>query len=125
MVRKLVEDLWREQHLNNGYDLVSTPHIGRAKLWETSGHLDFYQEYMYPRMEMEGNDYYVKPMNLPLPYQGSFSPRSGATESCRCGSPSWERSIASSASACCMGSCAFGGLHKTTHHLLHAGADGG
>ena len=66
LVRKLVEDLWREQHLNNGYDLVSTPHIGRAKLWETSGHLDFYQEYMYPRMEMEGNDYYVKPMNCPF-----------------------------------------------------------
>ncbi|HWR20958.1 MAG TPA: threonine--tRNA ligase, partial [Verrucomicrobiae bacterium] len=66
LVRKLIEDLWREQHLNNGYDLVSTPHIGRAKLWETSGHLDFYQEYMYPRMEMEGNDYYVKPMNCPF-----------------------------------------------------------
>jgi len=66
LVRKLIEDLWRQEHLNNGYDLVSTPHIGRAKLWETSGHLDFYQEYMYPRMEMEGNDYYVKPMNCPF-----------------------------------------------------------
>ena len=66
LVRKLIEDLWREQHLNNDYDLVYTPHIGRVKLWETSGHLDFYQEYMYPRMEMEGNDYYVKPMNCPF-----------------------------------------------------------
>jgi len=66
LVRKLIEDLWREQHLQRGYDLVYTPHIGRAKLWETSGHLDFYQEFMYPRMEMEGNDYYVKPMNCPF-----------------------------------------------------------
>ncbi|NJD67622.1 MAG: threonine--tRNA ligase [Candidatus Methylomirabilota bacterium] len=66
LVRKLIEDLWREQHLQRGYDLVYSPHVGRAKLWETSGHLDFYQEFMYPRMEMEGNDYYVKPMNCPF-----------------------------------------------------------
>jgi threonyl-tRNA synthetase len=66
LVRTLIEDLWRREHLKNGYDLVYTPHVGRAKLWETSGHLDFYQEYMYPKMEMEGNDYYVKPMNCPF-----------------------------------------------------------
>jgi len=66
LVRKLIEDLWREEHLKNGYDIIYTPHVGRAKLWETSGHLDFYQEYMYARMEMEGNDYYVKPMNCPF-----------------------------------------------------------
>jgi threonyl-tRNA synthetase len=66
LVRKLIEDLWRQEHLKNGYDLVYSPHVGRAKLWETSGHLDFYQEYMYPKMEMEGNDYYVKPMNCPF-----------------------------------------------------------
>ena len=66
LIRKVIEDLWREEHLKNGYDLVYTPHVGRAKLWETSGHLDFYQEYMYARMEMEGNDYYVKPMNCPF-----------------------------------------------------------
>jgi len=66
LVRKLIEDLWREEHLKNGYDIVYTPHVGRAKLWETSGHLDFYQEYMYAKMEMEGNDYYIKPMNCPF-----------------------------------------------------------
>lgn len=66
LVRKLIEDLWRQEHLENGYDLVYTPHVGRATLWETSGHLDFYREFMYPRMEMEGNDYYVKPMNCPF-----------------------------------------------------------
>ncbi|MGH7369455.1 MAG: aminoacyl--tRNA ligase-related protein, partial [Candidatus Methylomirabilaceae bacterium] len=66
LVRTLIENLWREQHLKNGYALIYTPHVGRAKLWETSGHLDFYSEYMYARMEMEGNDYYVKPMNCPF-----------------------------------------------------------
>ena len=66
LVRKLIEDLWREEHLKNGYDIVYTPHVGRAKLWETSGHLDFYQEYMYAKMEMEGNDYYIRPMNCPF-----------------------------------------------------------
>ncbi len=66
LVRTLIEDLWRREHLKNGYDIVYTPHVGRAKLWETSGHLDFYQEYMYAKMEMEGNDYYVKPMNCPF-----------------------------------------------------------
>jgi threonyl-tRNA synthetase len=66
LVRTLIENLWREQHLRQGYALIFTPHVGRAKLWETSGHLDFYREYMYARMEMEGNDYYVKPMNCPF-----------------------------------------------------------
>ncbi len=66
IVRKLIEDFWRDEHLKNGYDLVYSPHLGRAKLWQTSGHLDFYQEMMYPRMEREGNEYFVKPMNCPF-----------------------------------------------------------
>jgi threonyl-tRNA synthetase len=66
IVRKLIEDFWRDEHLKNGYDLVYTPHVGRAKLWQTSGHLDFYSDLMYPRMEREGQDYYVKPMNCPF-----------------------------------------------------------
>jgi threonyl-tRNA synthetase len=66
MVRKLIEDFWRDEHLKNGYDLVYSPHVGRAALWETSGHLGFYQEMMYPRMEREGQDFYVKPMNCPF-----------------------------------------------------------
>ncbi len=66
VVRKLIEDFWRDEHLKNGYDLVYTPHVGRAKLWQMSGHLEFYQDLMYPRMEGEGNDYYVKPMNCPF-----------------------------------------------------------
>jgi threonyl-tRNA synthetase len=66
LVRKLIEDFWRDEHLKNGYDLVYSPHLGRAKLWETSGHLGFYQDMMYPRMEREGQDFYVKPMNCPF-----------------------------------------------------------
>ena len=66
IVRTLIEDFWRDEHLKNGYDIVYTPHVGRAKLWQMSGHLDFYQDLMYPRMEGEGNDYYVKPMNCPF-----------------------------------------------------------
>ena len=64
--RGIVEDFWREQHRLHGYELVYTPHIGRASLWETSGHLGFYKENMYPAIEMEGQDYYLKPMNCPF-----------------------------------------------------------
>ena len=65
-VRVVVEDLWRREHYRQGYDLVHTPHIGRSKLWETSGHLDFYQENMYAAMDMDGQEYYLKPMNCPF-----------------------------------------------------------
>jgi threonyl-tRNA synthetase len=66
IVRKLVEDFWRDEHLKNGYDIVYTPHVGRAGLWEQSGHLGFYRDLMYPRMEGEGIEYYLKPMNCPF-----------------------------------------------------------
>ncbi|NLB80011.1 MAG: threonine--tRNA ligase, partial [Clostridiaceae bacterium] len=60
------EDFWRKQHLRNGYDLVNTPHIGRGQLWETSGHLGFYKESMYSAMDVDGQDFYAKPMNCPF-----------------------------------------------------------
>lgn len=65
-MRVLIEDYWRKLHLENGYDIVFTPHIGRAQLWETSGHLNFYKDSMYEPMEVEGQPYYVKPMNCPF-----------------------------------------------------------
>ena len=65
-MRGIVEDFWREQHRKHGYELIYTPHIGRASLWETSGHLGFYKENMYAAIEMEGQDYYLKPMNCPF-----------------------------------------------------------
>ncbi len=66
LMRKTIEDFWRDRHMEGGYDLVYTPHIGKSWLWETSGHLDFYKESMYSPMEVDKMDYYVKPMNCPF-----------------------------------------------------------
>jgi threonyl-tRNA synthetase len=68
-LRLAIEDFWREQHLDAGYDIVFTPHIGRATLWERSGHLGFYAESMYSPMDIDGQDFYVKPMNCPFHIQ--------------------------------------------------------
>ena len=65
-IRQAVEDYWREAHRRDGYELLYTPHIGKSWLWETSGHLDFYSEGMYPPMELDKSDYYAKPMNCPF-----------------------------------------------------------
>ncbi|MFN2271100.1 MAG: threonine--tRNA ligase, partial [Anaerolineae bacterium] len=65
-MRVIIEDYWRKLHYEGGYDIVFTPHIGRSYLWETSGHLDFYEEGMYSPMDIEGQDYYIKPMNCPF-----------------------------------------------------------
>jgi threonyl-tRNA synthetase len=64
--RKQLEDWVRDLHLERGYDLVVTPHIARSVLWETSGHLAKFRENMYPPMQDEQGDYYVKPMNCPF-----------------------------------------------------------
>jgi threonyl-tRNA synthetase len=66
LIRKTIEDFWRDEHQKNGYDFVFSPHVGRATLWETSGHLGFYRENMYSSMEVEGQEFYVKPMNCPF-----------------------------------------------------------
>ena len=66
MVRKLMEDFWREEHLRRGYDLLFTPHIAKRDLWKTSGHLDFYGENMYSPMEIDEVSYQIKPMNCPF-----------------------------------------------------------
>ena len=64
-----MENFWRDEHLAAGYELVYTPHVGRATLWETSGHLDFYADSMYSPMDVDGNDFYLKPMNCPFHIQ--------------------------------------------------------
>ncbi len=69
MVRKLAEDFCRDEHEKGGYDFVYSPHIGKASLWETSGHLDWYQEAMYSPLDIEGQQYYLKPMNCPFHVQ--------------------------------------------------------
>ncbi|MBN1814187.1 MAG: threonine--tRNA ligase [Anaerolineae bacterium] len=65
-MRVIIEDYWRKLHYEGGYDIIFTPHIGRSYLWETSGHLDFYKDGMYSPMDIEGQDYYIKPMNCPF-----------------------------------------------------------
>ncbi len=65
-VRAAIEDFWKREHQRAGYDLVYTPHVGRATLWQTSGHLGFYKENMFASMEMDEQQYYVKPMNCPF-----------------------------------------------------------
>ena len=61
-----IKDYWLEEHRKRGYQLVQTPHVGKAQLWETSGHLGFYRESMFDAMKVEGDEYYVKPMNCPF-----------------------------------------------------------
>ncbi|MCL1856376.1 MAG: threonine--tRNA ligase [Kiritimatiellaeota bacterium] len=68
-VRILIEDFWRREHFRAGYEMLFTPHIGRAQLWETSGHLGFYKEGMFSNMDVDGEPYYVKPMNCPFHIQ--------------------------------------------------------
>lgn len=68
-MRNIFEDFSRQEHLKNGYEWVFSPHIGRARLWETSGHLGFYKENMYSPMDIEGENYYIKPMNCPFHIQ--------------------------------------------------------
>jgi threonyl-tRNA synthetase len=66
MLRLLIEDFSRQAHLEHGYEWVYSPHIGRGTLWETSGHLDFYSDNMYSPMDIDGENYYIKPMNCPF-----------------------------------------------------------
>ena len=65
-VRYLAEELWRQEHFAHGYELVGSPHVAREALWKTSGHLSFYKENMFAGMDVEGQQYLVKPMNCPF-----------------------------------------------------------
>ena len=66
LIRYIAEEYCKQKHLEAGYDFVYTPHIGRASLWETSGHLGFYAENMYAPIKIEEQLYYLKPMNCPF-----------------------------------------------------------
>jgi threonyl-tRNA synthetase len=65
-VRYKAEQYCMDEHLKNGYEFVYTPHIGKAQLWETSGHLTWYDEYMYSALDIDGDPYFLKPMNCPF-----------------------------------------------------------
>ncbi len=64
-IRRVIEDFWYEQHYRHGYEVVYGPHVGKAELWNVSGHLDFYRESMYSPMDVEGQEYFIRPMNCP------------------------------------------------------------
>ncbi|TLY15888.1 MAG: threonine--tRNA ligase, partial [Nitrospirae bacterium] len=66
LIRLLIENFWREQHLQQGYELVYSPHVARLDLWKTSGHVDYYREYMFTPMKLEASEYQLKPMNCPF-----------------------------------------------------------
>ncbi|MEN8232047.1 MAG: threonine--tRNA ligase [Thermodesulfobacteriota bacterium] len=66
LLRKLIEDYWKDEHYKNDYELLYTPHIAKLDLWKTSGHLDFYSENMYSSMAIDDVQYQLKPMNCPF-----------------------------------------------------------
>ncbi|HEX6174438.1 MAG TPA: threonine--tRNA ligase [Candidatus Binatia bacterium] len=65
VIRLLIENFWREQHLRDGYELVYSPHVARLDLWKTRGHVDYYRDNMFAPMKLEGSEYQLKPMNCP------------------------------------------------------------
>lgn len=65
LIRSVIEEFWRKEHLRRGYQLVYTPHIASRKVYEISGHLESYRENMYAPMDVDGIPYWVKPMNCP------------------------------------------------------------
>ena len=63
VVRRVIEDFWKDEHIKRGYDIVYTPHLAKLDLWKTSGHWEFYRDYLYSPMEVETQQYIIKPMN--------------------------------------------------------------
>lgn len=66
LIRLVIENFWREQHVAHGYELVYSPHVARLDLWKTSGHVEFYKENMFTPMPVEASEYQLKPMNCPF-----------------------------------------------------------
>jgi len=63
VIRRIIEDFWKDEHVERGYDIIYTPHIAKLDLWKTSGHWEFYHDYLYSPIEVEGQEYIIKPMN--------------------------------------------------------------
>jgi len=62
-IRRVIEDFWKDEHIKRGYDMLYTPHVAKVDLWKTSGHWEFYRDYLYSPMDVEGQEYIIKPMN--------------------------------------------------------------
>lgn len=65
-IRSIIEDFWKSAHTQAGYDIVYTPHIANLDLWKTSGHNDFYRDGMFQQMDVDNDEYQIKPMNCPF-----------------------------------------------------------
>ena len=63
LIRQIIEDFWKAEHVKRGYDIIYTPHIAKLDLWKTSGHWEFYRDYLFSPMEIEGQQYLLRPMN--------------------------------------------------------------
>jgi len=63
LIRRIIEDFWKAEHVKRGYDIVYTPHIAKLDLWKASGHWEFYRDYLFSPIEIEGQKYLLKPMN--------------------------------------------------------------
>ena len=63
VIRRIIEDFWKDEHIKRGYDIIYTPHVAKLDLWKTSGHWEFYRDYMYSPMDVEEKEYIIKPMN--------------------------------------------------------------
>ncbi|MCK4739815.1 MAG: threonine--tRNA ligase, partial [Deltaproteobacteria bacterium] len=66
IIRGVIEDFWRKEHAKNDYSIIHTPHVAKVDMWKKSGHWDFYQENLFSPMDVDGQDYIVKPMNCPF-----------------------------------------------------------
>lgn len=66
VIRGIIEDFWKKEHAKHGYSIIYSPHVAKLDMWKTSGHWDFYRENLYSPMDVEGQDYIVKPMNCPF-----------------------------------------------------------
>jgi threonyl-tRNA synthetase len=65
-IRRLIEDFWKDAHVEDNYDVVYSPHIANINLWKTSGHFDFYKDDMFDQMKVDDEEYQIKPMNCPF-----------------------------------------------------------
>ena len=113
-MRNIIENFWREEHFKRGYDIVYSPHIAKINLWKTSGHWNFYRESMYSPIEVDGQEYILKPMNCPfavLMYKTKL--HSYRDLPLRWGN--WELSIDMSGRVYYMDYCVCGGLLKMMH----------
>jgi len=66
IIKRIIEDYWKDEHMNGGYELLSTPHMAQLDLWKTSGHHDFYRQDMFQPIEVENQHFQIKPMNCPF-----------------------------------------------------------